>query len=98
MNRANSFTSIIDTFQEFAFNLFVYGANIWVVFVETDIRDMILNLLAMEFLMVLDNEFEELYFRYVPGAAEDIYDNVFVTYKIRKLLKNEKKRIVAFVV
>ena len=92
MNRANSFTSIIDTFQEFAFNLFVYGANIWVVFIETDIRDMILNSLAMEFLMVLDNEFEELYFRYVPGAAEDIYDNVFVTYKENKEIVEKRKK------
>jgi len=91
MNRANSFTSIIDTFQEFAFNLFVYGANIWVVFIETDIRDMILNSLAMEFLMILDNEFEELYFRYVPGAAEDIYDNIFVTYKENKDIVEKRK-------
>jgi len=61
MNKVDSFTSILDTFQEFAFTLVVYGANIWVVFVEEDIQNMILNSLAMEFLMVLDNEFEELY-------------------------------------
>jgi len=91
MNRANSFTSIIDTFQEFAFNLFVYGANIWVVFIETDIRNMILNSLAMEFLMILDNEFEELYFRYVPGSAGDIYDNIFVTYKENKAIVEKRK-------
>ena len=91
MNRANSFTSIIDTFQEFAFNLFVYGANIWVVFIETDIRNMILNSMAMEFLMILDNEFEELYFRYVPGSAEDIYDNIFVTYKENKAIVEKRK-------
>lgn len=91
MNRVNSFTSIIDTFQEFAFNLFVYGANIWVVFIDTDIRNMILNSLAMEFLMILDNEFEELYFRYLPGAAEDIYDNIFVTYKENKKIVEERK-------
>ena len=66
MNRVNSITSIIDTFQEFSFSLLVYGANMWVVFVETDIQNMILNSLAMEFLMVLDNEFEELYFQYLP--------------------------------
>jgi len=92
MNRANSFTSIIDTFQEFAFNLFVYGANIWVVFIETDIRNMILNSLAMEFLMILDNEFEELYFRNVPGAAEDIYDNIFVTYRENKQIVEKRKK------
>ena len=70
MNRVSSIAAILDTFQEFSFSLLVYGANIWVVFVETDIQNMILNSLAMEFLMVLDNEFEELYFKYLPGTAE----------------------------
>jgi hypothetical protein len=92
MNRVNSFTSIIDTFQEFAFNLFVYGANIWVVFIETDMRNMILNSLAMEFLMIIDNEFEELYFKYLPGAAEDIYDNIFVTYRENKKIVEMRKK------
>jgi len=92
MNKVNSFTAIIDTFQEFAFTLFVYGANIWVVFVESDIQNMILNSLAMEFLMVLDNEFEELYFRYMPGSAEDIYDNVFVSYDENKLLFEDRQK------
>jgi hypothetical protein len=92
MNKVNSFTAIIDTFQEFAFTLFVYGANIWVVFVESDIQNMILNSLAMEFLMVLDNEFEELYFRYMPGSAEDIYDNIFVSYDENKILFEDRQK------
>tara|TARA_B100000795_G_scaffold26710_1_gene17715 strand:- start:813 stop:1865 length:1053 start_codon:yes stop_codon:yes gene_type:complete len=93
MNRVDSISSIIDTFQEFSFSLLVYGANIWVVFVEQDIQNMILNSLAMEFLMVLDNEFEELYFQYLPGAADDIYDNIFVSYEenIELLEKRQKK-------
>lgn len=92
MNKVNSFTSIIDTFQEFSFTLVVYGANIWVVFIEDDIQNMILNSLAMEFLMILDNEFEELYFQYMPGSAEDIYDNIFVSYKENKLLLEDRRR------
>jgi hypothetical protein len=93
MNRVNSVTAIIDTFQEFSFSLLVYGANIWVVFVEADIQNMILNSLAMEFLMVLDNEFEELYFQYLPGAADDIYDNVFVSYDENvELLETRQKK------
>lgn len=97
MNKVNSYTSIIDTFQEFAFTLVVYGANIWVVFIEDDIQDMILNSLAMEFLMILDNEFEELYFEYLPGSAEDIYDNIYVTYdKNKKLIKKKKKKSCCF--
>ena len=91
MNKVNSFTSIIDTFQEFSFTLVVYGANIWVVFIEDDIQNMILNSLAMEFLMILDNEFEELYFQYMPGSAEDIYDNIFVSYTENKLLLEDRR-------
>ena len=93
MNRVNSVSSILDTFQEFSFCLLVYGANIWVVFVEDDMQNMILNSLAMEFLMMLDNEFEELYFQYLPGAADDIYDNIFVSYdeNIELLEKRQKK-------
>ena len=52
--------TMLDTFQEFSFILFVYGANIWVVFIDGDIYNMVLNSLAMEFLMNLDNEFEEM--------------------------------------
>mgnify|MGYP001457401038 CR=1 FL=1 len=92
MNKVNSYTSIIDTFQEFAFTLVVYGANIWVVFIENDIQNMILNSLAMEFLMILDNEFEGLYFQYMPGSAEDIYDNIFVSYTENKLLLEDRRR------
>ena len=86
MNRVNSICAILDTLQEFFFTIIVYGANIWVVFVEKDIKDMILNSLAMEFLMTLDNEFKELYFKYLPGTADDIFDNIFVSYNENKLL------------
>ena len=52
---------MIDTFQEFGFNLLVYLANLWIVYNNESITEMILNSLAMEFLMNLDNEFEEMY-------------------------------------
>ena len=88
-NRVDNLPAILDTIQEFLFNLIVYGANIWIIFSETDIQNMILNSLALEWLMRLDNEFEEMYFQYLPGAAEDIYDNIYVTYsENRTLLKN----------
>ena len=90
MNRVSSISAILDTFQEFSFSLLVYSANIWVVFVEKDIQNMILNSLAMEFLMTLDNEFKELYFKYLPGTAEDIYDNVFVSYYENKDLLEDR--------
>ena len=90
MNKIDSITAILDTFQEFSFTLIVYGANIWVVFIEKDLQNMILNSLAMEFLMMLDNEFEELYFQYMPGSADDIYDNIFVSYDENKLLLEDR--------
>jgi len=92
MNKVDNITAILDTFQEFSFTILVYGANIWVVFIEDDIQNMILNSLAMEFLMVLDNEFEELYFQYMPGTADDIYDNVFVSYDENKVLLEDRKK------
>ena len=95
MHRVDSICVILDSFQEFLFNLIVYGANLWIIFLEDDIQNMILNSLAMEFLMILDNEFEELYFKNLPGAAEDIYDTMYVTYEAnKKLVKRNKKEIV----
>jgi hypothetical protein len=79
MNPGNSISVIFDTYQEFGFNLIVYLANLWLVFVDDDLSNMIMNSLAMEFLMNLDNEFEELYFKFLPQSAIDIYDNIFVT-------------------
>ena len=93
MNRIDSITSILDTFQEFSFSLFVYSVNLWVVFLEEDIQNMILNSLAMEFLMMLDNEFKELYFQFLPGAADDIYDKIFVSYHENvDLLESRQKK------
>ena len=89
-NPGVSIASVIDTFQEYIFNVLVYGANIWMIFTEDDLTDMILNSVAMEFLMNLDNEFEYYYFKILPSAAIDIYDNVFVTKKENRELVNEK--------
>lgn len=84
---------MLDTFQEFIFNILVYGANIWIVFVESDIQNMILNSVAMEFLMQLDNEFQEYYFKLLPDAAIDIYDNVFVSAQENLILIEEKEQL-----
>ena len=83
---------MIDTFQEFGFNLFVYVANLWIIFKEDNLYDMVLNCVAMEFLMNLDNEFEEMYFKYLPESADDIYDNVFVSYAINQEHIQERKK------
>ena len=83
---------MVDTFQEFGFNLFVNIANMWIIFKEDSLYDMALNCVAMEFLMNLDNEFEEMYFKYLPESADDIYDNVFVSYNTNQEHVKEKKK------
>jgi hypothetical protein len=83
---------MVDTFQEFGFNLFVNIANMWIIFKEDSLYDMVLNCVAMEFLMNLDNEFEEMYFKYLPESADDIYDNVFVSYNTNQEHVKEKKK------
>tara|TARA_A100001015_G_scaffold310722_1_gene412642 strand:+ start:576 stop:1442 length:867 start_codon:yes stop_codon:yes gene_type:complete len=86
MTPSINFWVMLDTFQEFGFNLIIYLTNLWIVYSNDSLQEMILNSLAMEFLMNLDNDFESVYFEYLPEAAEDIYDNSFVTFK-----ENEKE-------
>ena len=87
---------MLDTFQEFGFNLVVYLANIWIVFNNDSVQEMILNSLAMEFLMNLDNEFEEMYFHFLPGVAVDIYDNLFVSFADNKKKLEKRNKSCAF--
>jgi hypothetical protein len=97
MNPGGSISVIFDTYQEFGFNLIVYCANLWIVFVDPDLLNMIMNSLAMEFLMNLDNEFEEIYFKFLPESAIDIYDNIFVTSEENnKLVKDKKEKYCCF--
>ena len=91
MNPGGSISVIFDTYQEFGFNLIVYLANLWIVFVDNDLLNMIMNSLAMEFLMNIDNEFEEIYFKFLPESAVDIYDNIFVTPQENNKIVLEKK-------
>ena len=90
------FWVMMDTFQEFGFNLMVYLANLWIVFSNESLQEMILNALAMEFLMNLDNEFEEMYFHYLPESAEDIYDNFFVTFEENKKKLEKRNKSCGF--
>ena len=81
---------MLDTFQEFGFNIMVYLTNLWVIFAEPDFLNMFFNTIAMEFLMDMDNEFERQYFSFLPGVAVDIYDNMFVSYRDNILMVNDK--------
>ena len=83
---------LFDTFQEYGFNLLVYGANLWIIYVTDDPLDMVMNSLAMEFIMNFDNEFETMYFDNLPEAAEEIYDDEFVTYRDNLIMLNNKSK------
>ena len=96
MNRMDNLTAIMDTFQEFLFNLLVYAANLWLIFAEDDIQNMIMNSLAMEFLMQADNQFEEMYFNNLPEAAVEIYDTMYVNRKENRRLVSKQRDISYF--
>jgi hypothetical protein len=96
MNRMDNLTAIMDTFQEFLFNLLVYAANLWLIFAEKDIQNMIMNSLAMEFLMQADNQFEEMYFNNLPEAAVEIYDTMYVSRKENRRLVSKQRDISYF--
>ena len=87
---ATSYIVMLDTFQEFGFNILVYLTNLWVIFAEKDFLNMFFNTIAMEFLMQMDNEFEREYFEYLPGVAVDIYDKYFVSYRDNLIMVNQK--------
>ena len=83
--KTDSICTIIDALQEFGFNILVYFTNLLIIYTETDFMNMLMNCLAMEFLMYIDNEFEETYFKYQPEVALDIFDKLFVSYNDNKI-------------
>lgn len=87
---ATTYIVMLDTFQEFGFNLLVYLTNLWIIFATDDFMDMFFNIIAMEFLMEMDNEFQRAYFTYLPGVAVDIYDKMFVTYRENVMMVKQK--------
>ena len=43
MTPSIDFWVMLDTFQEYGFNLFVYLANLWIIFSTEEVIEMILN-------------------------------------------------------
>jgi len=86
MNPSDTVCAILDTFQEFAFNMLIIGTNMIVCYMEDDATNMLLNTLGMEFLMNIDNEFEEIYLNFCSETVEDLYTNVFVSHIQNKIL------------
>jgi len=86
----NDIPVLIDTLQEFGFNLLVYLLNLFIVFAAEHPSDMIMDALAMEFIMDLDNQFKQLYFKNIPDAAIDVYDNIFVSKNDNRVILKQK--------
>ena len=80
---SDSLVVLLDAFVEFGFVLLVWSTNMWIVYTEQGLLEALLNAIALEFVMELDNEFERTYLEQVPGVAADIYDHVFVPYNER---------------
>ena len=83
---SDTICALVDAFQEFSFNMLIIATNMIVCYMEGDATNMLLNTLGMEFLMNMDNEFEELYLNFCSETVEDLYDNVFVTHTENKTL------------
>lgn len=81
---------IIDTFQEFFFMVSIFILNLWIIFRENDLQNMIFNSIAMDFIMELDNDFQRLYFMLLPNSICDIYDRLFISYDKSIELHNKK--------
>jgi len=74
-HKMNSICSIIDTYHEIVFLILPYITNIWIIFVEDKITDIILNCLAMEFLMNIDNVFKNDYCNKITDKGIDLIFN-----------------------
>lgn len=60
----------LDKLNENLLQVCVYVVNLLIVYATEDATDMVLNSLALEFLMHLDNEFVEQYYSVKPNQAE----------------------------
>ena len=50
----------------------LYLLNLWLIFITEDATDIVLNALAMEFVMKLDDDFKQEYFRFNAGCVAQI--------------------------
>ncbi|KAG5189831.1 hypothetical protein JKP88DRAFT_252669 [Tribonema minus] len=69
---------MVDDLMNNVFEQLVYVLNLWVVFVTPEVQDMVLNTLALEFIMDLDNQFVEQYWVSSGRAARYVYNELYV--------------------
>jgi hypothetical protein len=51
----------LDRFMNFAYQSLVYLINLWIVFLLPDVLDMVLNALAIEYILVLDDQLKKIF-------------------------------------
>ncbi len=66
----------VDDIMNITYDGFIYMVNIFIVFITEDALNMVLNALALEFVMKLDDEFKEYYFQYNAKAVTRIKRNM----------------------
>ena len=60
----------------------IFAINLFIIYIESDSVNLVLNTLALEWVSSLDNDFEQLLYDQTPSLAVYIYDNVFVDAKV----------------
>ena len=71
----------VDDFMNVQYEGSLYLLNLWLVFISHSAMDMVINSLAMEMVMKLDDEFKKNYFKAQGQATMYVYENELnVTY------------------
>lgn len=65
----------VDAIMDVTFEGYIYIVNMFIVFITEDALNMVLNALALEFVMKLDDEFKALYFENNGKAVTRIKEN-----------------------
>lgn len=69
---------LFDSFMDIIYELGVYFINLWIVFVTSDPLDMVLNALALEFVLLLDDVAKE---KYISIMVKHRHCNLFHRYQ-----------------
>ena len=72
------FAACLDTLNECFMQIMIFAINLFIIYIENDSVNLVLNTLALEWVSSLDNDFENLLYDQTPSLAVYIYDHVFV--------------------
>jgi len=65
----------LDDFMQITYEGCVYLVNLFIIYISNDPMDIVLNSLAMEFVLKLDDEIKEVYFKKFDKISEYVRDN-----------------------